>query len=104
MKYLVTGYKCDIDTGKTRPMSYGNVHYDPQESKIMERNIGALLVLQHICDIKSSDWMAKALLEPKPHQESVHAIVNFKWRFCVNYVKLNHVTKVMLFPIPRRYR
>ena len=45
--------------------------------------------------------MSKGLITPKPHQETVCDIVGFKWRFCVNYIKLNQVTMVMILPIPR---
>ena len=43
--------------------------------------------------------MSKALLAPKPHQETVYDIMFFKWRFCV--ISLNQVTLVTVFPIPR---
>ena len=40
------------------------------------------------------------ILAPKPHQKNVTDISNFVWRFCVNYVGLNSVTKVISMPIP----
>ena len=45
--------------------------------------------------------MSKALLVPKPHQEHITHIKDFVWRFCVNYVALNAITRVIAFPIPR---
>ena len=43
--------------------------------------------------------MSKGLLAQNPHQETVYDIVDFKWRLCVNYIKLNQVTLVMILPI-----
>ena len=45
--------------------------------------------------------MSTGLLDPKPQQETVYDIVDFKWWFCVNYIKLNQLTLVMILPIPR---
>jgi hypothetical protein len=46
-------------------------------------------------------WLFKAVLAPKPHQEHVRLIEDFMWLFCVNYVPLNSVTRVIAYPIPR---
>ena len=45
--------------------------------------------------------MFKALLAAKPHQEHVRNIEDFVWRFCVNYIPLNGVTRIISYPIPR---
>ena len=50
--------------------------------------------------IERSRWLSKATLVPKSHQEDVHDISKFKWRFCVIYVGLNRVTRVWAFPVP----
>jgi hypothetical protein len=44
--------------------------------------------------------MFKALLAPKPHQEHVKNIDDFVWRFCINYIPLNQVTRPVAYPIP----
>jgi hypothetical protein len=44
--------------------------------------------------------MFKALLAPKPHQEHVCHIDSFVWRFCVNYIPLNQITRPVTYPIP----
>ena len=67
----------------------------------MEKHLSALLDMQHIYQIVGIPWMSKALLAPKPHQETIYDILNFKWIFCVNYIAVNQVTNVMFFPIPR---
>ena len=46
-------------------------------------------------------WIFAALLAEKPHQEKIYDICDFKWRFCVNYIKLNQITMVIVFPYPR---
>jgi hypothetical protein len=46
-------------------------------------------------------WMFKALLAPKLHQEHIRSIDEFVWRFCVNFIPLNSVTKLIAYPIPR---
>jgi hypothetical protein len=46
-------------------------------------------------------WLFKALLAPKPHQEHVCDINKFVGCFCVNYIPLNSVTRIIAYPIPR---
>jgi hypothetical protein len=41
------------------------------------------------------------MLAPKPHQESVTDINDYVWRFCVNYIMLNMITRPAEYPIPR---
>ena len=41
------------------------------------------------------------ILDQKPHQEKIYNIDNFIWCMCVSYRKLNSVTKLFQFPIPR---
>ena len=101
VKHTVIGYECDINTGNSRLISCVNVNYGPRESKVMENHISVLVQMKHSYQISHSRWMSKGLLAPKPHQENVYGIVDFKWLFCVNYIKLNQVTLVMIFPIPR---
>ena len=100
VKYTVIGYECDIDTGDAAPISCGNVNYGARESKIMDKHIAALVDMTHAYGIPHSAWMFKGLLAPKPHQTTCYDILNFKWRFCVNYIRLNQVTLVLVFPIP----
>jgi hypothetical protein len=55
----------------------------------------------HIRQITDGGWLFKALLATKPHQEHVCCIDDFVWRFCVNYIPLNSVTRLIAYPIPR---
>jgi hypothetical protein len=67
----------------------------------MRKAIAALKKVAHIGKIHDGCWLFKVVLALKPHQEHVHDISNFVWRFCVNYVPLNLVTCIIAYPIPR---
>ncbi len=97
----VKDYKCSIDTGSTRPICVKNINYGPREIPIMRKHIAALEKLGHIRQIHSGGWLFKALLAPKPPQEHVRHIADFVWRFCVNYIPLNQITRPVAYPIPR---
>ena len=97
----VKDYECVIDTGSARPIAMKKIHYGPRETPIMEKSIAALEKLGHICQIYDGPWLFKALLAPKPHQEHISDINKFVWRFCVNYIPLNQVTRIAAYPIPR---
>jgi hypothetical protein len=66
----------------------------------MRKCIAALEKVGHIRQIHDGQWLFKRLLAPKPHQEHVYNIDDFVWRFCVNYIPLNQVTRVIAYPIP----
>jgi hypothetical protein len=97
----VKNYKCIIDTGSARPIPVKNILYGKLEIKYMQKCIAALAKVGHIWQITDGSWLFKALLAPKPHQEHVKNIEDFVWRFCVNYIPLNGVTRVIAYPIPR---
>jgi hypothetical protein len=97
----VRNYKCVIDTGYAHPIAVKKIQYGPKELPIMWKAIAALKKVGHIRQIYDGHWLFKAVLAPKPHQEHVHDISNFVWRFCVNYVPLNLVTRIIAYPIPR---
>ncbi len=97
----VKDYKCSIDTGSHCPIAAKKINYGPRESPIMERCIKQLLSLNQIEEIHDGQWLSKALLAPKPHQERITDIDKFVWQFFVNYIALNSVTKVIAHPIPR---
>ena len=54
VRFPVKGYECDIDTGDASPITCGNVNYGPQESKIMEKYIAALVNVGQIYEIGTS--------------------------------------------------
>ncbi len=67
----------------------------------MRRAIAALEKVGQIHQITEGYWLFKALLAPKPHQEHVQNINNFVWLFCINYIPLNSITRIIAYPIPR---
>ena len=97
----VRNYQCVIDTGSARPIAVKKIHYGPRETVIMRKSIAALEKVGQISQIHDGAWLFKALLAPKPHQEHISDIADFVWRFCVNYIPLNQVTKQVAYPIPR---
>ena len=97
----VKHYECVIDTGSARPIAVKKINYGPREIPKMRACIAALEKVGHIEQIHDGQWLFKCLLAPKPHQEHVYNIAEFVWRFCVNYIPLNQITRVIAYPIPR---
>jgi hypothetical protein len=96
----VKSYMCVIDTGDAKPIAIKKILYEPREVSIMQAAIAALKKVGHIRQMTDGRWLFKALLAPKPHQEHVCDINKFVWRFCVNYIPLNSVTRIIAYPIP----
>jgi hypothetical protein len=67
----------------------------------MRKAIAALQKVGHIHQIHDGCWLFQAILAPKLHQEYVCHINDFVWRFYVNCVPLNLVTRIIAYPIPR---
>jgi hypothetical protein len=97
----VKHYECIINTGTTRPIAMKKIFYGECKTVIMRHCIAALAKVGHIVQFTDGQWLFKALLAAKPHQETVHNIEDFVWRFCVNYNPLNGVTLLIAYPIPR---
>ena len=95
------GFQFCIKTGASPPVACRQSHYGIHESPILQQHINDLLDNGHIHRTNRGGWLSKALLAPKPHQEHVHDIHDFIWRFCVNFRGLNAVTEPYLYPIPR---
>jgi hypothetical protein len=97
----VHGYELVIDTGNHQPIAVKKPHYGLHEIPIMEKTIDWLLSLGHIKPDVLSPWGFRITLAPKPHQEHVEDIKDYVWRFCVNYILLNKITRPAQYPIPR---
>jgi hypothetical protein len=95
----VQNYECVIDTGNAPPIAVKKIQYGPRELPIMRKAIAALKKVGHIRQIHDGRWLFKAVLAPKPHQEHAENIGDFVWQFCVNYVPLNSVTRIIAYPI-----
>ena len=98
---LVKYYECEIDTGNANPIRCRNPTFGPLETPPIEKSIAKLVEIGHDEQIYYGEWLSKPLLATEPHQENITDIEDFVWRFCVNYIALNSVTKIIAMPIPR---
>ena len=94
-------YEGVIDTRSAQPISVKKILYSECETIIVCMCIVALAKVRHIVQTTDGELMFKALLAPKPHQEHIHSIDKFIWRFCVNFIPLNSITKFIAYLIPR---
>jgi hypothetical protein len=101
VKSPIHSYQLVIDTGSHQPIPVKKPHYGLHEIPIMEKTINWLLNLGHIKQDVLSPWGFHITLAPKPHQEHVEDIKDYIWRFCVNYILLNEITRPAEYPIPR---
>ncbi len=62
----------------------------------------AIAALEKVGQIRQNTdgcWSFKALLAVNPHQEHIQNIEKFVWHFCVNYIPLNSVTRIIAYLI-----
>ena len=97
----IRGYEMVIDTGSHTPVKVPLPHYGLHEAQIMQKTIDELIRLKHIKPDTTSPWGFRITLAPKPHQEKITDINDFVWRFCINYIQLNKITRSAEYPIPR---
>jgi hypothetical protein len=71
------------------------------EIPIMQKTIDKLYKLGFIKRDSTSPWASRITLASKPHQESVKDIEKCEWRFCINFIRLNVITRPADYPIPR---
>jgi hypothetical protein len=98
----VKHYDCVIDTGDSPSIAIKKIFYGPKEAPVMRRAITALEKVGQIHQITNGHWLFKAFLAPKHHQEHVQNINIFVWHFCINFIPLNSITRIITYPIPRR--
>jgi hypothetical protein len=99
----IKDYECHIDTGTAKPTVAKGIRFGFHERPIMQDAIDALLQKDQIVPDTTSEWLSKPVLAPKPHQEEITGdkIDDFVWRFCISFIALNQVTKLISYPIPR---
>ncbi|CAM4552930.1 unnamed protein product [Lepidochelys kempii] len=80
-----------IDTGNAHPIRVQPYRVSPQAKSAIEREIQDML---QMCVIRPSGsaWASPVVLAPKPDGEI---------RFCMDYRKLNAVTRPDNYPMPR---
>ena len=81
----------DIDTGNAQPISHPPYRSNPEKRKEIQRQVQSLLDAGQI-ESSTSPWSSPVLLVPKK---------DGGWRMCVDYRKVNAVTKKTSYPIPR---
>ncbi|CAM4560220.1 unnamed protein product [Lepidochelys kempii] len=80
-----------IDTGNAHPIKVQPYRVSPQAKTAIEQEIQDMLQMGVICPSRSA-WASPVVLVPKPDGE-IH--------FCVDYRKLNAVTRPDNYPMPR---
>jgi len=80
-----------IDVGDAKPISLAPYRVSPKQEKIQVEEINKLLK-KDLIEPSDSEWGAPVVMVTKPDGSI---------RFCVDYRKLNEVTKKDPFPIPR---
>ena len=87
----IWGEEDDIDTGESKPVKGPVYRYSPAEWEEVDRQVDKLLKDGRI-QASQSPWSASVVLVGKK---------DGTWRFCVDYRRLNTVTKSDVYPLPR---
>lgn len=80
-----------IDTGDAAPLKQPARRVPPARAQEMEQLVEEM-TLDEVIEPSMSPWSSPVVLVRKK---------DGKWRFCVDYRKLNHLTKKDSFPLPR---
>lgn len=81
----------EIDTGDTQPVNTPPYKTGPAQRAVVEEHINAMLK-DNICQPSNSPWASPIVIVPKP---------GGKTRFCIDFRKLNKITKKDVYPLPR---
>lgn len=80
-----------IDTGSAHPLRQKPYRVSVSERKVIAEQVGEMLATGVIQE-SSSPWAAPVILVKKK---------DGSWRFCVDYRRLNSITKKDVYPLPR---
>lgn len=80
-----------IDTGDSRPIHQHPYRHSPFERNLIEKQVEEML-RDGIIRESRSPWSSPVVLVKKP---------NGSWRFCVDFRRVNEVTKKDVHPLPR---
>ena len=81
----------EVDTGSHPPIRQRGRRFSPKEHEVAEREVADLL-WSGLIRKSNSPWAAPVVLVPKP---------DGRLRFCIDYRRLNAVTRRDEYPIPR---
>jgi hypothetical protein len=101
VKMPIRGYEMVSNTGTHEPIAVQKPHCGLHEIPIMQKIIYKLLEMMFIRQDVTSPRASQITLAPKLHQEAVMDITGYIWRFCINYIRVNIVTRPAEYPIPR---
>lgn len=85
-----------IDTGDHKPIAQGPRRTSPDQSRVIREKIDSMLK-SGIIEPSRSPWSSPILLVPKPDKKDGTK----DWRFCIDFRKLNSVTKNEIYSLPR---
>ncbi len=83
--------KHSIDTGDNKPIKEAAYRVNPHKKKIIEDEVQKMHK-KDVIEKSDSPWSSPVTLVMKP---------NGKWRFCIDYRKLNGITRKDNHPLPR---
>ena len=81
----------DVDVGEANPIKQSPYRVNPNRAEIIKKELEYML-RWGLVEVGSSDWSSPVTLVPKP--DGSH-------RFCIDYRKLNAVTRKDSYPLPR---
>jgi hypothetical protein len=79
-----------IETGDAQPISQAPYHASPAGRKIIDETL-AELIAEDVIEESDSPWASPAILVRQKGKD----------RFCIDFRKVNEVTKADQYPIPR---
>ena len=80
----------EIDTGNSRPIKLPMRRFPQMHKEIIEQEVDKMLE-KKVIEPSDSPWSANVCLVRKKNQT---------WRFCVDYRKLNQITRRDAYPLP----
>ncbi|CAH9143682.1 unnamed protein product [Cuscuta epithymum] len=85
----VISHRLDVDT-MSKPVKQKKRYMSSDRREFVRKEVGTLLKIGHIKEVKYPEWLANVVLAPKPPT----------WRMCVDYTDLNKACPMDPFPLP----
>lgn len=81
----------DVDVGDNQPVKQSPYRASPQKQQLLQKELDYMLQ-QGLIEPCQSEWCSPVTLVPKP---------GGSYRFCIDYRKVNSLTKTDTYPLPR---